>query len=70
MNHKKTNTDNNGKESNHTHMSSRHCGTISRSVNANRPKTHYLIGLRTRLLVFLHSILPARCFSCIMLHAS
>ncbi|WP_449032023.1 oxidoreductase [Prevotella histicola] len=43
---------------------------ISRAVNANRPKTRYLIGLGAKPLVFLHSILPARCFDWIMMHAS
>lgn len=43
---------------------------ISRATNARRPKTRYLVGLGAKPLVFLHSILPTRCFDWIMMHAS
>lgn len=43
---------------------------ISRATNARRPKTRYLIGMGAKPLVFLHSILPTRCFDWIMMHAS
>lgn len=43
---------------------------ISRATNARCPKTRYLIGMGAKPLVFLHTILPARCFDWIMMHAS
>lgn len=43
---------------------------ISSATNARRPKTRYLIGMGAKPLVFLHTILPARCFDWIMMHAS
>ncbi len=43
---------------------------ISRAVNSSCPKTRYLIGFGAKPIVFLHSILPARWFDWIMMHAS
>lgn len=43
---------------------------ISKAVNAHRPKARYLIGLGAKPLVFMHSILPARWFDWMMMHAS
>lgn len=39
---------------------------ISRAVRARRPRTRYLIGFGAKPLVFLHSILPARCFDALI----
>lgn len=43
---------------------------ISRAVNASHPKTRYLVGFMAKPLVWLHSILPTRCFDWMMRHAS
>lgn len=43
---------------------------ISRAVNARRPRARYLIGFGAKPLVFMHSILPARCFDWLMMRAS
>lgn len=43
---------------------------IDKAVNQKRPKTCYVIGFGAKPLIFLHSILPARCFDWIMMHAS
>ncbi len=43
---------------------------ISKAVNTSRPKTRYLIGFMAKPLVWLHGILPTRCFDWIMMHAS
>lgn len=43
---------------------------IDKAVNQKRPKTRYVIGFGAKPLIFLHSILPARCFDWIMMHAS
>ena len=43
--------------------------TISKAINAHRPKARYLIGFGAKPLVFLHTILPARWFDWIMMHA-
>lgn len=43
---------------------------IDKAVNQKRPKTRYVIGFGAKPLIFLHSILPARCFDWLMMHAS
>lgn len=43
---------------------------ISKAVNARRPRPRYLIGMGAKPLVFMHTILPTRCFDWIMTHAS
>jgi len=43
---------------------------ISRAINSRCPKTRYLIGFGAKPLVFLHTILPARWFDWMMMHAS
>lgn len=43
---------------------------IDKAVNQKRPKTCYVIGFGAKPLIFLHSVLPARCFDWIMMHAS
>jgi len=43
---------------------------ISHAVNSCSPKTRYLIGFGAKPIVFLHAILPARCFDWLMMHAS
>jgi len=43
---------------------------ISRAVNSRCPKTRYLIGFGAKPIVLLHSIIPARWFDFLMMHAS
>jgi len=43
---------------------------ISRAVNSRCPETRYLIGFGAKPIVFLHTILPARWFDWMMMHAS
>lgn len=43
---------------------------MSKAVNSERPRTRYLVGTGAKPLIFLHTILPARVFDYIMMHAS
>lgn len=43
---------------------------IEKAVGQGRPKTRYVIGFGAKPLIFLHAILPARCFDWLMMHAS
>lgn len=40
--------------------------TISKAVSKKKPKPRYLVGFGAKPLVFLHTILPARCFDFLM----
>ncbi|ANZ64975.1 short-chain dehydrogenase/reductase [Secundilactobacillus paracollinoides] len=44
--------------------------TMSKAVNASRPRTRYLIGMGAKPLVFLHTVLPTRMFDWMMMRAS
>lgn len=44
--------------------------TMSKAVNARRPRTRYLIGMGAKPLVFLHTVLPTRVFDWMMMRAS
>lgn len=44
--------------------------TMSKAVNARRPRTRYLIGMGAKPLVFLHTVLPTRVFDWVMMRAS
>lgn len=43
--------------------------TIGKAVNAQKPKARYVVGFGGKPLLFLHFILPARCYDWIVKHA-